>query len=99
MTFTRAMKLKNRLYLPLYSKVEHQLAFGSLKFSIRGVFRSNPMAHIPLETQANGSGRSVLGYYVGFSEHRRGGILVFDPKLHHYTTHVQSSRVSGGTTP
>ena len=37
-------------------------------------------AHIPLDTQNNGSGRSILGHYVGFSEDHRGGILVFNPK-------------------
>ena len=37
-------------------------------------------AHIPLDTQSNGSGRSILGHYVGFSEEHREGILVFNPK-------------------
>ena len=37
-------------------------------------------AHIPLDTQSNGSGRSILDHYVGFSEELRGGILVFNPK-------------------
>ena len=37
-------------------------------------------AHIPLDTQNNGTGRSILGHYVGFSEDHRGGILVFNPK-------------------
>ena len=43
-------------------------------------------AHIPLVTQNNGSGRSILGYYVGFSEDHYGGILVFNP--HTRTTTV-----------
>ena len=37
-------------------------------------------AHIPLDTQNNGTGRSILGHYVGFSEDHRGGILVLNPK-------------------
>ena len=37
-------------------------------------------AHIPLDTQNNGSGRSMLGLYVGFSEDHRGDILVINPK-------------------
>ena len=32
------------------------------------------------QTQNNGTGRSILGYYVGLSEDHRGGILVFNPK-------------------
>ena len=44
-------------------------------------------AHIPLDTQNNGTGRSILGYYVGFSEDHRGGILVFNPKTR--TTNVR----------
>ena len=37
-------------------------------------------AHIPLVTQNNGSKRCILGYYVGFSEDDRGGILIFNPQ-------------------
>ena len=37
-------------------------------------------AQILLDTQNNGTGRSILDYYVGFSEDHRGGILVFNPK-------------------
>ena len=50
--------------------------------------------HIPLDTQNNRSGRSILGYNVGFSEDHRGGILVFNPNTR--TTTIRHTYKASG---
>ena len=84
MAFTHAIKLNNCLPSTLLKGRTPISSWQSEVFDPRR-FPLEPYctyvaAHIPLETHTNGSGRSVLDYYVGFSEHHRGGILVCDPK-------------------
>jgi hypothetical protein len=84
MAFTHALKLKNRLpsaalqgRSPL--SIWQPELLNPRRFPLQP-YGTVVAAHIPLNTQNNGTGRSILGYYVGFSVDHRGGILVFNPK-------------------
>ena len=82
MAFTHASKIKNRL--PLQGRTSELLNPSRFPLQPYGTFVS---AHVPLVNQNNGSGRSILGYYLRFSKDHRGGILVFNP--HTRTTTVR----------
>ena len=90
MAFTHALKLKNCLPSTL-PKGRTPISFWQSEVIPLQPYGAFVAAHISLETQANGSGRSV-----GFSEHHRGGTLVFDPH-NHYPKHIQSYQVGKGT--
>ncbi len=83
MAFTHALKLKNRLpSAALQGKSPISIwqpeILDPRRFPLRP-YGTVVAAHILLDTQNNGTGRSILGYYVGFSVDHRGGILVFNP--------------------
>ena len=80
MAFMHALKIKNRLpTMALQGQSPISLwqpeVLDPRRFPLRP-FGAVVAAHLPLDTQNNGTGRSILGYYVGFSEDHRGGILV-----------------------
>ena len=88
MAFTHALKIKNRLpSVALQGQSPISLwrpeVLDPRHFPLQP-YGTLVAAHIPLDTQNNGTGRSILGYYIGFSEDHRGGILVFNPKTRHH---------------
>ena len=84
MAFTHALKIKNRLPSAA-SQGQSPISLWQpevldpRRFPLHS-YGTLVAAHITLDTQNNGSGRSILGYYVGFLEDHRGEILVFNPK-------------------
>ena len=84
MAFTHALKITNRLP-SVALQGQSPISIWQSEVLDPRHFPLQPYgtlvaAHIPLDTQNNGTGRSILGYYVGFSVEHRGGILVFHPK-------------------
>ena len=81
MAFTHALKIKNRLTSAALQgqspiSIWQPEVLDPRRFPLQP-YGSLAAAHIPLDTQNNGTGRSILGCDVGVSEDHRGGILVF----------------------
>ena len=94
MAMTHALKIKNRLLTAVALQGQSPISLrqpevlDSRRFPLQP-YATLVAAHIPLDTQNNGSGRSILGHYVEFSEDHRGGILIFNPKIR--TTTVRNT--------
>ena len=70
MAFTHALKTKNRLPSAAFQSrspisLWQSEVLDSRRFPLQS-YGTLVAAHIPLDTQNNGTGRSILGHYVGF---------------------------------